>query len=87
LQHSHFNNIVDPRPVAFNESRVSGTGFPPWLMQACQVHIIDMDLSRAAESQRVAVDADAETFSNILVSGCPGGAWTALLRRDWRRRR
>ena len=45
-------------------------------------HIIDMDLSRDAESQRVAVWTkwSAETFSNILVSDCPGGALDGFIR-------
>jgi AraC-like DNA-binding protein len=45
-------------------------------------HIIDMDLSRVAESDRVAVwtQWSAETFSNILVSDCPGGALDGFIR-------
>jgi AraC-like DNA-binding protein len=45
-------------------------------------HVIDMDLSRVAESQRVAVwtQWSAETFSNILVSDCPGGALDGFIR-------
>lgn len=45
-------------------------------------HIIDMDLSRVAESQRVAVwtQWSAETFSNILVSDCPGGTLEGFIR-------
>jgi AraC-like DNA-binding protein len=44
--------------------------------------IIDMDLSRVAESERVAVWSrwSAETFSNILVSDCPGGALDGFIR-------
>jgi AraC family transcriptional regulator, positive regulator of tynA and feaB len=45
-------------------------------------HIIDMDLSRVAESERVAVwtQWSAETFSNIMVSDCPGGALDGFIR-------
>jgi len=45
-------------------------------------HLIDMDLSRVAESKRVAVwtQWSAETFSNILVSDCPGGALDGFIR-------
>jgi len=45
-------------------------------------HIIDMDLSRVAESERVAVwtQWSAETFSNILVSDCPGGTLDGYIR-------
>ena len=45
-------------------------------------HVIDMDLSRVAESQRVAVwtQWSAETFSNILVSDCPGGTLEGFIR-------
>jgi AraC-like DNA-binding protein len=45
-------------------------------------HVIDMDLSRVAESERVAVWTkwSAETFSNILVSDCPGGALDGFIR-------
>jgi len=45
-------------------------------------HVIDMDLSRVAESERVAVWTkwSGETFSNILVSDCPGGALDGFIR-------
>jgi AraC-like DNA-binding protein len=45
-------------------------------------HVIDMDLSRVAESDRVAVwtQWSAETFSNIVVSDCPGGTLDGFIR-------
>ncbi|HSL70735.1 MAG TPA: helix-turn-helix domain-containing protein [Longimicrobiales bacterium] len=45
-------------------------------------HVIDKDLSRVAESERVAVwtQWSAETFSNILVSDCPGGSLDGFIR-------
>jgi AraC-like DNA-binding protein len=45
-------------------------------------HIIDKDLSRVAEAQRVAVWSrwSAETFGNVLVSDCPGGSVDGFMR-------